>query len=573
MKMFPGFAAGLLALSAVAWMQVDRSAQPPLASLMPAGPMIYLEAQDFRSLLSEWNGSGVKRAWLSSANYKVFANSNLLQKLNGLYEEYGRVAGFLPGLPGTLEIAGREAALGLYDLPGQQFVYITRVDESRLTKSRLWAVREKFTVRQAGGISFWFRRDDASDRTVAFAFTGGWLVLATRDDLMANTLALIAGSKAARLAEEPWFVSALTHAGAQASQPGEIRMALNMDALLADVHFRSYWIQRNVSELRPFSAALIDLRRAPGEISEDRILVRDAEQPFAPPSESSLDSAAALRALAPADAALVKAWASPPLTAVQALIEQKLLAPTAQTVNRTEFAPEAPVTEEVAGSEQDLETRIDEPALPADSEGAVHSSALRDLIARAAPDALLEVQTSAPAGRFIRTPSVIVISTAAAADSAQFAAALSSAIGTLWSTAHVGVEFRRIRLGRHEAEELNGLTPLLFSVEGRQLFLANDPALLQAALDRIGTAPLPRGPAYAAEFRPVREQADYLRIMQALDFGARPQMFLFNPQGNSTPHFFSENLNSLSSVFSFVHAVAVTRSESSAAETQRVVYR
>ena len=569
MKKFLSITACVLSLATLAWMQVNQAAQPPLASLMPAGPMIYLEAKDFHSLLDEWNRSGAKGRWLASANYKVFANSNLLQKLNGLYDEYGKAAGFLPGLPGTLQIAGRESALGLYDLREQHFVYITRVDESQLTKSQLWAMREKFTTREASGISFRLRRDDASNRTVAFAFTNGWLVLATRDDLMASTLALISRQPVSSLAQEPWFTGALASAG----PAGELRMALNMQSLLSDVRFRSYWIQRNVSELRPFEGAIADLRRTPDEIAEDRVFVRAAEQTFTPPSDAALDSAAALRRLAPPDAALVKAWAAPSASAVESLIEAKLIDPPRQPVNRWDEAPEAAFTDEAAGSEQDLETRIDEPPLPDNTGGQVNSAALKALIALAAPDAVLQIQTSAAAGRFIRTPTALVVSTAGAWDPATVGEGLSSAVETLWSTARMGVEFRQITLGRHSAQELNGLAPLLFAVEGRQLFLANDAALLRATMDRIGTAPMPRGPAYAAEFRHAREQSDYLRIMQALDFGDRPQVFFFNPQGNSAPKFFSENLNSLSAVFSFVRAVSVTRSETPLVQKQRVVYR
>jgi len=569
MKKLMWIGAGVLSLATLAWMQVNQSAQPPLASLMPAGPMIYLEAKDFHALLDEWNRSRTKSTWLGSANYKVFANSNLLQKLNGLYEEYGKVAGFLPGLPGTLQIAGRESALGLYDLREQQFVYITRVDESQLTKSQLWAMREKFTIRQASGIAFWLRRDDVSNRTVAFAFTNGWLVLATRDDLMANTLALIARQPASSLAQEPWFTGTLAQAGAA----GELRMALNMQSLVSDVHFRSYWIQRNVSELRPFEGAFADLQRTPDEIAEDRVFVRAAEQVFTPPSGAALDSTAALRGLAPPDAALVKAWAAPTAAAVESLIEAKLINPVTQPVNRWNEAPEAAFTDQAAGSEQDLENRIDEPPLPDTTGGQMNSAALRALIAQAAPDAVLQIQTSVAAGRFIRTPTVLVLSTAGAWDSAAIREALSAAVETLWSTARLGVGFRQTTLGPHSAQELNGLAPLLFAVEGRQLFVANDAALLRATMDRIGTVPLPRGPAYAAEFRHTREQSDYLRIMQALDFGDRPQMFFFNPQGNSAPKFFSENLNSLSGVFSFVRTVSVTRSETPLVEKQRVVYR
>ena len=52
-----------------------------LASLIPPGPLLYLEAKDFHSLLREWNSSGTKAAWLKSANYEVFSRSRLLQRL------------------------------------------------------------------------------------------------------------------------------------------------------------------------------------------------------------------------------------------------------------------------------------------------------------------------------------------------------------------------------------------------------------------------------------------------------------------------------------------------------------
>jgi hypothetical protein len=215
--------AGILALATLAWLQVVQPARPALASFMPAGPMIYVEATDFHSLLNQWNQSGVKSAWLASANYRVFSNSNLLQKLQGLYEEYGKVAGFLPGLAGTLEIAGGQSALGLYDLREQQFVYITRLEESQLATSQLWRLRDRFTTRQASGVEFYLRRDDASNRTVAFAFTNGWLVLATRDDLIASTLALIqrqpARQPTASLAAETWYAGALARSGRASDGP------------------------------------------------------------------------------------------------------------------------------------------------------------------------------------------------------------------------------------------------------------------------------------------------------------------------------------------------------------------
>ena len=569
MKKLCWISAAILSLAALAWMQVSPNNNPPLATLMPAGPMIYLEAKDFHGLLEEWNQSGVKKTWLATANYKVFANSNLLQKLDGLYQEYGSVAGFLPGLPGTIEIAGRESALGLYDLREQHFVYITRVDESQLTKSQLWRLREKFTTREASGIPFYLKRDDSSKRTVAFAFTNGWLVLATRDDLMANTLALIARRPSSSLSEEPWFAAAVPQAGT----PGELRMALNIQALVADDRFRSYWIQRNISELKPFNAAFADVQRSSDEIAENRIFVRIPEQQAAPPPDTALDATAAVRALSPPDAALIKAWAAPAPDFVEQLIEAKLLNPQTQTPNPWQYAPQAANTDETAGSEQELETRIDEPSLSPDVSGKLNTSALKTIIAQAAPDAILQVQTSAAAGRFIRTPSVLVLSAPAEWDAVPVREALAAAVESLWSTSRLGVRFQSFTLGRHNAEHLNGLASLLFAIDGKHLFLANDTTLMQATLDRIGTQPLPRGPAYAAEFRHTGERADYLRIMQALDFGGKPQAFFFNPQGNSTPHFFSENLQSLSDALSFVKTISVVQTEAPLVQKQRVVYR
>ncbi len=560
---------GVLSLGTVAWMQVNQTDRRAPATLMPAGPMIYLEARDFHSLLDEWNRSGVKQAWLASANYRVFSSSNLLQKLEGLYQEYGAVAGFLPGLGGTLEIAGGESALGLYNLPEQQFVYITRIEESQLVKSQLWRLRDKFTTRQASGTTFFMRRDDASNRTVAFAFTNNWLVLATRDDLMANTLALIARQNASSLAAEPWFASAAKEAG----NAGELRMALNLQSLIGDVHFRSYWIQRNISELRPFSAEIADVRRTQEVIEETRTLPRAAEREVPPPTDSALGAMAALRALAPADAALTRAWAAPSAEMVEALIEAKLMKPATDTPPRWEYAPDAVSTEESAGSEQDLETRIDEPALAQDVSGSLKSGALKELISRASPTALLQIQSTARAGAFVRTPSVLVLSAAENWDAAAVREALSAAVETLWSTSRLGVAWQRTSLGRHGAEQLNGLGALLFAIDGKRLFLANDSGLLLATLDRIGTAPLESGPAYAAEFRAARERTDYMKIMQALDFRGRSQSFLYNPQGNRTPQFFSENLGSLSAVGSFVQSMIVTRTEAPGLERQRVIYR
>ncbi len=45
------------------------------------------------------------------------------------------------------------------------------------------------------------------------------------------------------------------------SAAGELRLVLNIEGLLGTAHFRSYWIQRNISDLRQYRAGVVDLTR------------------------------------------------------------------------------------------------------------------------------------------------------------------------------------------------------------------------------------------------------------------------------------------------------------------------
>jgi hypothetical protein len=308
-------------------------------------------------------------------------------------------------------------------------------------------------------------------------------------------------------------------------------------------------------------------------MTEKRVFVRRAEQVVAAPLDTTIRSLAVIRGLAPPDAAFLRGWAAPSPGAVRSLIEVKLLQPGTSVTPSAQYAPDAAPTDAIVGSEQDLESRIDEPVLPDDVTGKLRSELLQNLIAQAAPDALLQVQTSTRSGRFVRTPTVMVISAPLGWDPALVRRALTSAVETVWSTSMLGVEWKTAALTRHKAEQLNGLATLLFAIEGNLLFLGNDPELLGATLDRSGIAPQASGPNYIAEFRHQRERPDYLRIMKALDFGGRTQAFLFNPQGDQSPHFFSENLASLSSSLDFVRTMSIEASDSPEVQRQIVVYK
>ena len=89
------------------------------------------------------------------------------------------------------QVAGTQSAMAIFDIGKLQFLYITRLPSANSMQSALWQTRSKFETRNAGGVDFFSRRDAESEREVAFAVTGDYLILATREDLVAGALQLM----------------------------------------------------------------------------------------------------------------------------------------------------------------------------------------------------------------------------------------------------------------------------------------------------------------------------------------------------------------------------------------------
>lgn len=375
----------LLTAAGYVYLQTTPAA-PKLATLMPSGALLYLESPDFAHLLRDWDASKVKTDWLQSANYSIFSRSNLFAKLQDVYSQYGQAAGYLPDLQGIIGIAGTQSALALYGIRDVEFLYITHIPESEFMKSQLWAVRGRFEQRIAGGVSFYLRTDATSKRTVAFTFTRGYLVLATRDDLVAQALELMAGEKNPSLASDRWYRDAT----AAASNPGELRLVMNLESLVKSVYFRSYWIQRNASVVRQYWAGVADIARADGNITERRVFLRAPDAPH-PQAEGNVSN---LLALVPPEAGVYKASLESDSGNAAALVLQKLIAPGPQQSRDERYAP-APVPVDInSGSEGDLETRIDEQPLASDSGLADSLTAVRAMVQEAGLRGLLLVQSS-----------------------------------------------------------------------------------------------------------------------------------------------------------------------------------
>lgn len=588
--------AALLAagLAVAAFLQSPQVAPRALAALTPAGPLLVLQAPDFATLVRDWDGSPEKRLWLQSANFQEFSRSRLYLRLEDALGEFGDAAGIPADMDLVRSVAGGDSLLALYDIGKLEFLYMTRMPAARSAATLLWKTRSKFEPRDASGAAYYVSVDKQSGRTVAFAAAGGLLLLTTREDLLSGALTMLAGKSLAAVTGEQWYSESVR----AAARPGDLRMVMNLEALARSPHFRSYWIQRNVPELRAFTAGVSDLFRSPTEIREERVFLRAGQPAQAATPAGSVDP---LLALVPPDAGLYRAWAAPSADSAVDLLARKMLAPRAGAGVPTRSAPRVSLSGGEVGTEADLETMIDEP--PPDNASAIFvPGPLRSIVEKAGLQGMLQLQSTraAPGGVFVGTESAVVLLGSSGWDSQAVRGALVAAVEGLWSRTQLGLNWVEKKQGSRAWHALGGLAALAVAADGRYLVVANSDTLLAAVLDRLkpGTA-APSPTSYAAGFRHAREKANYAELMRALDqvAGARASAAMPEPQTPEAadeadaaaaapgqpgapgaaparpPHFFSENLGSLSEALARVESASIVVRENGASISETVLYR
>jgi hypothetical protein len=484
----------------------------------------------------------------------------LFLRLTEEWKTFDGVAGFAADLPMLESIAGRRSAVALYDIGRLEFLYISEVPEADAMKTALWRSRTQYEPREAAGIPFYVRRDEG--HTVAFASSGGFLFLATREEALAGALRLLSGEKTLAVTDEPWYAETVR----AANTPGDFRLVMNLEAVLKTHQFRAHWIQENTPSLREYWAGISDLHRGAGEIREDRILLRRSPQP-AP------ESVASLARLAPDDAGFYRAGAMGSADQAVSEILRKLAPPRPEAAFWWDEAPGVvswvpPMAE--AGAEGDLETRIDEP--PMEQRDQFVAQALTREIARAGVKALIEVQANRPAagGVFRELPCALAFQAAGAWDDSAVRAALTTGLENLWSASGHGLHWVELTRNGMTWHELDGLAHLAVATHGELLILGNSSAMVEAMLSRAGRSPAPAPAATSlAEFRDAQELPNFELLTHALDqTNARSGMF----RRDAEP-FFSGNLASLGQSLGRVDSAAIAVSDRGDAVEQKVTYR
>jgi len=543
-----------VACAGIGWATYRAGApsEVPLSKFIPAGPLLYLEAKDFSALLNDWNSSPQKHQWIQSSNYEVFSRSRLFLRLKGAGDQFAAAAGLPPDMDFLSQVSGEHSVLALYDIGNLQFLYITYLPSAKSMQTTLWQTRAKFEPRNAGGADFYLRRDPASQREVAFAVSGDYLLLATREDLMAGALQLMSGKPDRTVESEQWWAQSAATAG----KAGDLRLVLDMEKLVPNGYFRTYWVQQNITDLSQYSAAVSDLFRSTAQYREERVLIRKKE-PVQAPSADGLAAAAGLARLVPADAGVYVAAANPSSDTCLALLETKLLAPHLGPVPPSQIAPQVPLTSGEQGGGSDLETRIDQ--APAERPVTPQStSALKELLDKTPILASLQVQSSTrdKAGVFVRIHSAVALVAASDWSETSVQSALTDFVQPNLTASLLGLGWQQ----KSGYLELDGLWPLVVSVRGKYLLVSDDATLIETMLADFSRKSDYQPAEFLAGFNHQRERANFAHFTGLVD---RPSVVVPDAQNNQhQPQFFSENMASLSRTLAGVSAERIeVRSE------------
>ena len=558
---------GLLCLGmAFATYQVAPPAAPAttrLSRYFPPGALLYLQAKDFSALLNNWNASQQKSTWLASDDYEMFSRSRLFLRLRDASDQFSAAAGLPLDMKFTEQMAGTQSALALYDIGNLQFLYITRRAEATSMESGLWQTRSRLETRSAGGVTFYVRSEPQTSKVVAFALSGDYLLLATREDLIANALQLMQGSQNPSMETEPWWLDSVAGAGTE----GDLRMVLNLEKIVPSPYFRSYWVQQNISEMKQYRTAVSDLFRSDQGFREERVLLRNPVAGGTPAADS--DAVSDLARLVPPDAGFYEVQVSPSSDDAYGVLENEILARHAGSGVVTQDAPRIQLTSGETGSPSDLETRIDEaPAQVAPLTANEAATSLKGLLAKAPVRAMLRVHSSEmdEGGVFVRMHSAIAFRGDSNWSETEVRTTLVNVIGAGLTAGGLGLSWQT----RAGYEKLDGLWALAVAVQGRYLLISDDEALLNAMLGGLNQPVTSEPAAFVAGFNHGRERRNLSRLAEELD---QPDASTSNLRGSErAPQFFSGNVASLSETMARISAETIVIHDDGRRVTQTVSY-
>ena len=438
-------------------------------------------------------------------------------------------------------------------------------------QSQLWQTRSKFESRSAGGTTFYLRRDPESGREVAFAASGDYLLLSTREDLMAGALQLIAANaghdsshdlELRNIEADSWWSQSAAAAGAA----GDLRMIMNLEKIVPSPYFRSYWVQQNITDMKEYSAAVSDLFRSKQEYREERVLLKKAAGGASTADQS--DDVTDLVRLVPEGTGFYQAEGCPSIESCLDPLETNLLTPQLAAAPAGQLAPQAQLTSGETGASSDLETRIDQkPAQGAsDSQS---SSALKTILRKNQVSAILQVRSTErrdKSGVFVKIHSAVALAGSSDWGEVDARRALAEFVRPTLTASQLGVGWKQMN-GYYE---LDGVRTLSMAVRGKYLLISDDEALISGMLANMNRKVDLKPAEFIAGFDHQRERENFARLAAVVDRPDRNASGGVGPERQ--PQFFSENIASLSSTLAGISSEKIVVRNAGDRVLQTVTY-
>ena len=379
--------------------------------------------------------------------------------------------------------------------------------------------------------------------------------------LLAGALQLMSGKQDRTVESEPWWSQSTAAAGSA----GDLRMVLDLEKLVPNGYFRTYWVQQNITDLSQYSAAVSDLFRSGTQYREERVLIRKKE-PEQTASAEGEAAAAEVTRLVPDNAGVYVAIANPSADSAFALLENKLLAPHLGPAPVSQLAPQVQLTSGEQGGGSDLETRIDQ--APAQHPAGQQSSALKELLEKTPILASLQVQSTERdnAGVFVRIRSSVVLVGATDWGETAVQSALADFVRPGLTAGQFGVGWQP----QTGYEEFDGVWPLAVAVRGKYLVLSDSSTLMESLLANFSRKSDRKAGDLLAGFNHDQERENFGRLSGLID---RPNGIETNAQGGEhEPQFFSGNMASLSKTLAGVSAERIELRSDGGKVHQTVTY-
>jgi len=294
--------------SLLAYARAGQESRGPydLADDCPRGALVYAQVADLPELLRLWDGSALKEQYLASTNFRQFRDGLVALKLVERGREFGNALGFTLDAAVLAQAAERKAALAVYDIGRLEMLFVARVGEEKALAARFFQDTGQLVETELPDGTVFYGGDVEADRgrrrqKILFAFLKGRFVLATGEQLMLRTLANINGrSRADRLSDEPSF---RTLSGAVV--PHFASVWVDQSRLNDDYYFKQYWAMGDVARLKEIRAGIFDFEMREGSWLERReYLVEPGRRPRG--AGVSRQDMQELRGTLPADATYVR---------------------------------------------------------------------------------------------------------------------------------------------------------------------------------------------------------------------------------------------------------------------------